>query len=161
MHHKIPFRNFTDRDDANNLNNLVSLCPSCHRQAEQNVQMRSGLAGLATVLGHLAPLYLMTDSRDLGVFTDPAWAAAEGMPSVVLYDQVPAGIGFSQKLFEMQETLLASAEKRALRLGEAEIAPRISDLPSIAASTGGKLELEYGMEAATEAQVVERLIGDC
>ncbi|MBT3337490.1 MAG: DEAD/DEAH box helicase [Anaerolineae bacterium] len=109
VHHKIPFRNFSDRDDANNLNNLVSLCPSCHRQAEQNVRMRSGLAGLATVLGHLAPLYLMTDSRDLGVFADPAWAATEGMPSVVLYDQVPAGIGFSQKLFEMQEILLASA----------------------------------------------------
>ena len=51
----------------------------------------------------------MTDSRDLGVFADPAWAATEGMPSVVLYDQVPAGIGFSQKLYEMQETLLASA----------------------------------------------------
>ena len=109
VHHKIPFRNFVDRDDANQLNNLVTLCPSCHRQAEQNVRMRSGLSGLATLLGHLAPLYLMTDSRDLGVFADPAWSAAEGMPSVVLYDQVPAGIGFSQKLFEMQETLLKSA----------------------------------------------------
>ena len=57
------------------------------------------------------------------------------------------------------ETLIASAEKRALRLGETEITPRITDLPSVAASTGGKLELEYGMEAATEADVVERLIG--
>ncbi|OQY32044.1 MAG: hypothetical protein B6I38_05045 [Anaerolineaceae bacterium 4572_5.1] len=109
MHHKIPFRNFADRDTANRMENLVTLCPSCHRQAEINVRMRSGLAGLATLLGHLAPLYLMTDNRDLGVFSDPAWKAAEGLPSVVLYDQVPAGIGFSQKLFEMQETLLASA----------------------------------------------------
>ena len=109
VHHKIPFRNFSNRDDANRLDNLVTLCPSCHRQAEQNVRMRSGLAGLASLLGHLAPLYLMTDNRDLGVFADPAWAAADGMPSVVLYDQVPAGIGFSQKLFEMQGTLLASA----------------------------------------------------
>lgn len=57
------------------------------------------------------------------------------------------------------ETLIASAEKRALRLGETEIAPRISDLPAVAASTGGKLELEYGMEADTEAHVVERLVG--
>ena len=109
VHHKIPFRNFADRDTANRMENLVTLCPSCHRQAEQNVRMRSGLAGLATLLGHLAPLYLMTDNRDLGVFSDPAWSAAEGLPSVVLYDQVPAGIGFSQKLFEMQETLLSSA----------------------------------------------------
>jgi DEAD/DEAH box helicase domain-containing protein len=28
---------------------------------------------------------------------------------VVLYDQVPAGIGFSQKLFEIHEELLARA----------------------------------------------------
>ncbi len=109
VHHKIPFRNFAHRDEANRMENLITLCPSCHQQAEQNVRMRSGLGGLATLLGHLAPLYLMTDNRDLGVFSDPAWQAADGMSSVVLYDQVPAGIGFSQKLFEMQETLLASA----------------------------------------------------
>ena len=109
VHHKIPFRNFTDLDDANALENLLTLCRSCHRKAEENVRVRSGLSGLATVLGHLAPLYLMTDPRDLGVFADPAWAEADGLPTVVLYDQVPAGIGFSQKLFEMQETLLSSA----------------------------------------------------
>jgi magnesium chelatase subunit I len=56
------------------------------------------------------------------------------------------------------ETLIASAEKRALRLGESEIAPRISDLPAVSASTGGKLELEYGMEAESEAQVIGRLL---
>jgi len=117
VHHKIPFRNFSDRDEANRMENLITLCPSCHRQAEQNVRMRSGLAGLASLLGHLAPLYLMTDNRDLGVFSDPAWAAADGKPSVVLYDQVFAGIGFSQKLFEMQETLLASALQLATECG--------------------------------------------
>ncbi|MBT3320880.1 MAG: DEAD/DEAH box helicase [Anaerolineae bacterium] len=109
VHHKIPFRNFTDADEANMLGNLVTLCRSCHRKAEENVRMRSGLSGLATVLGHLAPLYLMTDPRDLGVFADPAWDETDGLPTVVIYDQVPAGIGFSQKLFEIQETLLASA----------------------------------------------------
>jgi len=57
------------------------------------------------------------------------------------------------------ETLIASAEKRALRLGESEIAPRISDLPAVFASTTGKLELDYGLEPTAEAQVVERLIG--
>ena len=117
VHHKIPFRNFSDRDTANRMENLITLCPSCHRQAEQNVRMRSGLAGLATLLGHLAPLYLMTDNRDLGVFSDPAWSAAEGMPAVVLYDQVPAGIGFSQKLYEMQDTLLASALQLVIECG--------------------------------------------
>jgi DEAD/DEAH box helicase domain-containing protein len=74
--------------------------------------MRSGLAGLGFVLGNLAPLFLMCDTRDLGVHTDPAWSAADGQPSVVLYDLVPAGIGFSQKLFEIHDELT----QRALEL---------------------------------------------
>ena len=95
------------------MDNLITLCPSCHRKAETNLRMRSGLAGLATVLGQLAPLFLMCDSGDLGVTTDPS-STVFGGPSVVLYDQVPAGIGFSQKLFEIHAELLM----RALELVE-------------------------------------------
>ncbi len=56
------------------------------------------------------------------------------------------------------ETLLANAEKRAVRCGENEIVPRISDLHALFASTNGKLELEYGMEPAREKAVIERLL---
>jgi DEAD/DEAH box helicase domain-containing protein len=70
--------------------------------------MRSGLAGLGYVLSQLAPLFLMCDPGDLGLHVDAA-GAVFGAPSVVLYDQVPAGIGFSQKLFEIHEELLARA----------------------------------------------------
>ena len=112
VHHKIPFRQFRDesgrilRERANRSDNLVTLCPECHKKAEQNVRMRSGLAGLATVLGQLAPLYLMCDTGDLGVHYDPQAAFAGGLPAVVLFDQVPAGIGFSQRLFEIHGELL-------------------------------------------------------
>jgi DEAD/DEAH box helicase domain-containing protein len=119
VHHKIPFRQFMQagfsadlnqaKARANQLDNLVTLCPECHKQAEQNVRMRSGLAGLAGVLGQLAPLFLMCDSGDLGVHYDPQANFAEGLPAVVLYDLVPAGIGFSQKLFELHTELLARA----------------------------------------------------
>ncbi|MDI6770630.1 MAG: DUF1998 domain-containing protein [Anaerolineales bacterium] len=94
---------------ANQMDNLISLCPACHRKAEANVRMRSGLAGLAYVLSQLAPLFLMCDSRDLGVHADPQAAFADGQPALVIYDNVPAGIGFSQKLFEMHTDLLARA----------------------------------------------------
>ena len=57
------------------------------------------------------------------------------------------------------ETLVASAEKRALRCDESEIVPRISDLPAIAASTIGKLEFDYGMEQFGETAVFDRLVG--
>jgi magnesium chelatase subunit I len=40
------------------------------------------------------------------------------------------------------ENLLSSALKRAIRLGERDAAPRVSDLGALAASTHGKIELE-------------------
>jgi DEAD/DEAH box helicase domain-containing protein len=130
VHHKTPFRQFfrspkspdfepeaaksgdlavqQARERANQLDNLVTLCPECHHQAEQNVRMRSGLAGLGAILGQLAPLFLMCDTGDLGLNLEPT-GAVFGQPAVVLYDQVPAGIGFSQKLFEIHAELLARA----------------------------------------------------
>ncbi len=112
VHHKTPFRTFISIDEANRLENLTTLCRTCHQKVEQNVRIRSGLAGLGFVLGNLAPLFLMCDPRDLGTHTDPAWKPANGLPSVVLYDLIPAGIGFSQKLFEIHDELI----QRALEL---------------------------------------------
>ncbi|HET9909819.1 MAG TPA: DEAD/DEAH box helicase [Anaerolineales bacterium] len=109
VHHKVPFRAFTSLAEANRLDNLTTLCPSCHHKAEQNVRMRSGLAGLAYVLGNLAPLFLMCDSGDLGSHIEPVENKTFGQPTVVLYDSIPAGIGFSQKLFEMHDELIARA----------------------------------------------------
>jgi magnesium chelatase subunit I len=52
------------------------------------------------------------------------------------------------------ETLAASALRRALRNGEPEAVPRISDLESFAASMSGKLELEVtGAESSEEAVI--------
>ncbi|TMA61214.1 MAG: magnesium chelatase [Deltaproteobacteria bacterium] len=55
------------------------------------------------------------------------------------------------------ESVLSNAEKRAIRLGEKEIVPRISDLHALFASTAGKIELEYMGEDKREEEVVERL----
>jgi magnesium chelatase subunit I len=58
------------------------------------------------------------------------------------------------------ETMLANAERRALRRREDEIVPRVTDLSAIATSMLGKLEWEYGMEGAEEeARLLERLLG--
>ena len=108
VHHRVPFRQFPSPAQANRLDNLVTLCPACHRKAEQNVRMRSGLAGLGYVLSQLAPLFLMCDPADLGLHVDAA-GAVFGAPSIALYDQIPAGIGFSQRLYEIHDELLARA----------------------------------------------------
>ena len=56
------------------------------------------------------------------------------------------------------ETLAAAALKRAVRLGEASAAPRISDLPAVVASTAGKIELETLGDETREDRVVEKLV---
>ena len=56
------------------------------------------------------------------------------------------------------ESLVSNAEKRAVRNGENEIVPRISDLHSLYASTAGKIELEYVGEDKKEDDLIERLI---
>ncbi|HUE99457.1 MAG TPA: DEAD/DEAH box helicase [Anaerolineales bacterium] len=115
VHHKTPFRAFRaangppDFSQANRLDNLTTLCPSCHHKAEQNVRMRSGLSGLAYVLGNLAPLFLMCDAGDLGSHVEPVENQNFGQPTIVLYDAIPAGIGFSQKLFDIHDELIARA----------------------------------------------------
>ncbi len=111
VHHKIPFRAFASREQANQIDNLTTLCPNCHRRAEQAVALRSGLAGLAHALGHLAPFFLMCDTRDIGVHSDPQSPLADGKPTVVIYDSVPAGIGFSERLFELHDELLTRAHE--------------------------------------------------
>jgi magnesium chelatase subunit I len=56
------------------------------------------------------------------------------------------------------ETLAANALRRALRIGEAEAVPRISDLDALVQSTAGKLELEYAGEARSEGDLVRDLL---
>ena len=55
------------------------------------------------------------------------------------------------------ETLVASAVRRALRLGETEAVPRVSDLESLASSTAGKVEIET-VDEGRDGQVVERIV---
>jgi magnesium chelatase subunit I len=55
------------------------------------------------------------------------------------------------------ETLVANAARRALRLGEKDVVPRISDLEALASSTSGKVEVET-LEDGRDGQVVDRLI---
>lgn len=111
VHHKIPFRTFSSAEIANQLENLTTLCNACHRRAETAVRVRSGLGGLGFVLGHLSPLFLMCDTRDLGIHTDPRSALSDGQPAIVIYDQAPAGIGLSQRLFEIHSDLAGRARE--------------------------------------------------
>src|SRR5437764_7529964 len=55
------------------------------------------------------------------------------------------------------ENVLSNASRRAMRLRERQVAPRISDLPAIIASTCGKIELDT-VGDVKEERVVQKLI---
>lgn len=55
------------------------------------------------------------------------------------------------------ETMLANALRRAIRLGEKDVAPRVSDLGFIRAALEGKMEFET-VEDGREDQIIDRLV---
>jgi len=115
VHHIRPFRSFgyvpgvnDNYKLANRLENLRTLCRSCHRKVERGQRLRSGLGGLAYLLGNLAPLHLMCDPSDLGTLVE-AKAKHTDLPTIIIYDKAPAGIGLSERLFDLQPQLLQAA----------------------------------------------------
>jgi DEAD/DEAH box helicase domain-containing protein len=115
VHHIRPYREYgyipgenQNYLRANQLDNLVTLCPACHQRAEAGQRTRSALAGLSYVLSNLAPLFLMCDPGDIQVSAESRNPLTDA-PTVVIYEQIPAGVGFSQRLFELHTDLLQAA----------------------------------------------------
>jgi DEAD/DEAH box helicase domain-containing protein len=109
VHHKQPLRIFPGYREANHLSNLVTLCPRCHQRAEAIVRVNSGIRGLGYIFHSLAPLLLMCDPGDLGLYTDFRSPLGSSRPIAMLYEQIPAGIGFSSRLFQRYSVLLKMA----------------------------------------------------
>jgi DEAD/DEAH box helicase domain-containing protein len=115
VHHIRPFREFGyipgenhyDRL-ANQLDNLITLCSTCHHRAESARGKRSALGGLAYALRNIAPLYLMSDPRDLGSLTEIR-SKSTGGPTITIFDRVPEGLGLAERLYELHQDLLVGA----------------------------------------------------
>ncbi|OGO10319.1 MAG: hypothetical protein A2Y93_13275 [Chloroflexi bacterium RBG_13_68_17] len=115
VHHVRPFREFgyvpgenrLDRE-ANALENLITLCATCHHRAEAARGTRTALGGLSYALGSVAPLFLMCDPRDLGVLAEVRSKETKG-PTVTLYDRAAEGLGLAERLYELHGDLLRGA----------------------------------------------------
>jgi DEAD/DEAH box helicase domain-containing protein len=115
VHHVTPFHSFgyvPGQNElfglANQLDNLVTLCPACHRRVEKARGARGALSGLAYVLRSLAPMHLMCDPADLGSAVQ-ARSPDTGLPTVTIFDRVPGGAGLSARLYELHTELLEAA----------------------------------------------------
>ncbi len=149
VHHKIPFRAFVADAGlrpglaaaeawraANVLDNLATLCSSCHHRAENSVRTRSGLGGLAGLLAGVAPLYLMCDPRDLGLAVEPQ-AVETKRPTITIYEKIPAGIGYAAELYRLMPALLRAA------YDQVRACPCVRGCP---ACVGPVLDHEYALD---------------
>lgn len=123
VHHLVPFRAFgyvRGQNEAfiraNQLDNLITLCPACHQRAEAGRKAPTALGGLACLIGNLAPLYLMCDPRDIGVAAEPR-SPFTALPTITVYDHVPGGIGLAPALFDLHDELLRAARALAAACG--------------------------------------------
>ena len=118
VHHKRPFREFKyirgENDHylkANELTNLVTVCPTCHHDIETAEATRTALEGLAYLAGNLASLFVMCDPGDLSTLSDIR-SAHTRLPTITIYEQVPGGTGLSDELYSHHRELLKMAEQR-------------------------------------------------
>ena len=147
VHHIIPFREFGSLPgvndsylQANQLDNLITLCRSCHQRVSGDRLSRdlfaNGWRGLAHVLHDLAPLYLMCEPQNLGVYSELR-SPLTGKPTIYIYDKVPAGVGFGEALFELHSELLERAYETVEECACADGCPSCVG-PSAAEGEGGK-----------------------
>jgi DEAD/DEAH box helicase domain-containing protein len=118
VHHRKPFRSFGyvrgENDTylrANDLDNLMTVCPSCHVKIETAESVNQALSGLCYLLGNLAPLFVMCDPSDLAATWDTA-SAHTHQPTITLYEMVPGGTGLTDELIAHHAELLTMAAQR-------------------------------------------------
>ncbi len=74
--------------------------------------LQSGLLGLAHLLQHVAPLYLMCDPRDL-IAIPQVKNPRTGRPTIFLCDYYPGGVGLAERLFQRHQEVLEAARDLA------------------------------------------------
>ncbi len=129
--------------------NLLTVCPPCHRKLERARGARTALSGLSYLLRNLAPVFLMCDPGDLGAAVE-ARDAESGLPAIVVFDGVPGGAGLSPRLVDLWPRLVAATLERV------QTCPCTDGCPSCVGPAG---ESEPGAKAAAR-QLLERITED-
>lgn len=69
---------------------------------------QNAMLGICNVIANIAPVYLMCESSDISVIFQVR-SPFTGKPTIFIYDNIPGGIGFSQKLFDMDKQIYIKA----------------------------------------------------
>lgn len=71
--------------------------------------LQFALLGIANVLVHIAPLYLMCDPMDIRVVPQVK-AVHNKQPTIFFYDRYPGGVGLSERLYDVHGHLIKQAK---------------------------------------------------
>lgn len=151
VHHRIPFRRFSSSEEANRLENLITLCPRCHRRLERAVWIRSGLSALRHLLHHLASLFVFCDYHDLGSFIEPRSKLSHNQPTLVFYDSFQGGLGYALELFDRYVDWFDSAYEVITHCACQNGCPSCVG-PAPEQGSGGKEEAKAILRAILEVQ---------
>lgn len=83
-----------------------------HKKLEPE-KLQQGLLGLCNVLVNIAPLYLMCDPKDIRGVVEIKSAFTK-QPTIYIFDNYPGGVGFAEKLYEIDRVLLKAAMQTIL-----------------------------------------------
>ena len=110
------------------------ILPETLEVAYEREPLKNAMIGLAHLLRHIAPMYLMCAPQDISVVYHVK-DTFTGSPTIYLYDSIPGGIGLSDRVFEMERELLKQAREMLLACPCAEGCP---SCVGASAGTGGK-----------------------
>jgi DEAD/DEAH box helicase domain-containing protein len=79
-------------------------------------ELQDALWGIAHLLRHLAPIFLMCDPRDLQAVAQIR-SPFTGRPTLFLYENQPGGVGMARRLFEIHPRLMSAAREVVAQCG--------------------------------------------
>ncbi len=74
------------------------------------------LRGLANILGRMAPLWVMCDTRDLRSISQVRAPFTE-QPTIYIYENIPGGVGLSQKIYAESDQLFEACRNHVNKCG--------------------------------------------
>lgn len=75
---------------------------------EKGLEMGRALVGIANVLLEVAPMFVLCDTKDVGVTVD---SASVGREAIFLYDKYPGGMGFARRCREQFDDIMRTVDR--------------------------------------------------
>jgi DEAD/DEAH box helicase domain-containing protein len=80
----------------------------CSGLLVSDANLGEGLTAVANVLENVVPVWIMTDPRDLRTYP-MVRSPFSNRPTIYIYENIPAGVGYSKKIFTLHIELLRAA----------------------------------------------------